>query len=326
VQAQLAEAQAPARPEEVESAQAAVDAAQAQLDRLQEGARPEDVAAAQAALDGARAGLQKVLEGADDQQVIAAQADLANAEAALRQAQAAYDQVSSRDDIGQLPQSLELEQATNAYEAAKARLNDLQQGATAAAVAAAQAQVRQAQAQLEGVQAPARAADLAAAQAELRSAQAQLALVQAGPRPESLTVIEAEVASARAAVEQARASLAQTELVAPFAGTVAQVLPAAGEQVSPGSPLVRLADLSAWQVETDDLTELQVVDVRPGDPVSIKFDALPGLELAGTVSRVQDIGVNKQGDITYTVIIVPASSDPRLRWNMTAEVKIEPAS
>lgn len=322
-EARLAELTAGARTQEIEAAAAAVDAANAQIDRLNAGARPEDVAAAQAALDGAEANLARVREGASQQQLITANTNVANAEAALRIAQAAYDRVSGQPDVGTRPEALQLEQATNAYNAAVAQRDDLQQGATAAEVAAAQAAVRQAQAQLDSVRAAARPADLAAAQAELRRAQAQLDLMQAGARPETAAAVEAEVASARAAVQQAQAALDETVLTAPFAGVVAELIPSVGEPVSPGAPVVRLADLTEWQIETDDLTELDVVRVREGAEARLRFDALPGVDLRGHVSQIKPIGVNKQGDITYTVVIIPDEFNDQLRWNMTAAVTIQ---
>ncbi len=322
-EARLAELSAGARTQEIEAAAAAVDAANAQIDRLTAGARAEDIAAAQAAVDGAEASLQRVREGASQQQLITANTNVANAEATLRLAQAAYDRVAGQPDIGTRPEALQLEQATNAYNAATAQLDDLQQGATAAEVAAAQAAVRQAQAQLDSVRAPARPADLASAQAELRRAQAQLDLLQAGARPETTATVEAEVASARAAVQQAQAALDETVLTAPFAGTVAQMVPTVGEPVSPGAPVVQLADLTDWQIETDDLTELDVVRVSEGAEALLRFDALPGVELRGHVSQIKPIGVNKQGDITYTVVIIPDEFNDQLRWNMTAAVTIQ---
>jgi len=320
--ARLAELRAGPRSQEVETAQAAVDAAAAQVQRIQEGAKAEDIEALNAALDAARANLERVREGAPQQQVIAAEADLANSQAALSQAQAAYDRVAGQADVGQRPESLQLQQATNAFNAAQARLRDVQQGATAAEIAAAQAQVRQAQAQLASIQAPASASDLAAAQADLSSAQAQLDLLQAGVRPETLAAARADLASAEAALQDAQAVLAEAELVAPFAGVVAELLPAVGEQVGPGTPVVQLADFSQWQVETDDLTELNIVRVAEDAPVELAFDALPGLTLPGKVVQIKPIGVNKQGDITYTVVIAPDRWDERLRWNMTAVATI----
>ena len=80
--------------------------------------------------------------------------------------------------------------------------------------------------------------------------------------------------------------------------------------------------LPAWQIETDDLTELDVVRVQEGQTVALTGDAIPGLELEGTVLRIQPIGREKLGDITYKVVIRLAQFDPRLRWNMTAVVTI----
>jgi HlyD family secretion protein len=323
VEARLAELRAGPRPEEVVSAQAAVDAVQAQLDRLQEGARPQEIAAAQAALDGAQAALQKVLEGPSQSQLIAAETDLANAAAALAQAQAAYDRVAGNPDIGRRPEALQLQQATNNRNAAQARLDALKASATAADIAAAQAQVRQAQAQLDSLQAPARASDMAAAQAELRRAEAQLAMLAAGARPETVAAVEAEVVAAKAATAQAQAALADTELRAPFAGAVVELLPAVGELVGAGQPLAQLADLTTWQVETEDLTEFGVVRVREGAAAVVQIDALPDLSLAGHVASIQAIGKTRQGDVVYKVIVVPDQLDPRLRWGMSAQVSIE---
>ena len=98
----------------------------------------------------------------------------------------------------------------------------------------------------------------------------------------------------------------------------------AGEFVAAGAPVLRLADTANWQVETTDLTELNIVNTLEGDAVSVTFDAIPGLELAGKVARIKGYGENKQGDIVYTLVIALDRQDARLRWNMTAKVSIEP--
>jgi len=105
---------------------------------------------------------------------------------------------------------------------------------------------------------------------------------------------------------------------------VAAIVPTLNEFVAPGSPIVRLADPSTWQIETTDLSDLSVARVREGDPVTIVFDGIPGLELTGRVVRIQGFGESKQGDIVYKVTIKPDHQDPRLRWNMTADVTITP--
>ncbi len=321
-QARIEELRAGSRPEELAVVQAAVDIARANYANVLAGTRPEDIAAAEATLAAAQAAYDQLLRGADDQQIIQAEADLANAEAAVRQAQSAYDQVRWRPDVAALPQSVELERASNNLEAARARYAQVVRGARESELAAARAEVQRARANLDRALAPATANELAAAEAQLRQAEAELALRLAGARSETLKAAEADLVEAQTILMQRQLELADTQLRAPFAGVIAALSVEVGEQVGAGTPVVRLADQSEWRIETDDLTEINVVAVREGDRVRITIDALPDLELEGIVERIRPLGESKQGDITYTATIVPSRSDPRLRWNMTASVTI----
>lgn len=274
--------------------------AEMQLAELMAPPRAQEIARAQAGVAAAQASLQKVLDGARDIELTSARVDLANAEAALREAQAAYDDVAWRTDVGMLPQSTALEQATNNYVRAQAALEDVQAGADQT--------------------------DIASAQAQVRSAQAELDLLQAGATAQTVAAAEAQVKVAQAALEDARAALEQTTLRAPFDGTLALVGVEVGEQVSPGVTVAKLADLSEWRIETDDLTELSVVRVQEGDTVDVRIDALPDVEMTGHVQSIRPLGENKLGDITYTVVVTLDDQDERLRWNMTAETTILPGT
>lgn len=318
-EARLEELRKGAREPEVVAARAALEAAQARLERVRSGPLSAEVATAKASVSEAQAALQTVLQGAGSQQIIAAEADLANAEARLRQSQAAYDRIAGLADAGARPEAAQLEQATNAVTASQARLQDLKRGASAPEVAAARARVQRAQAQLDALTST-RPTDIIEAEAAVRQAQAQLDLLQAGARAETIAAAQAQVAAAQANLAQAEASLADAELRAPFAGVVASLDKNVGESVMMGSPALRLADLSQWQIETEDLTELEVVGIQPGDRVTLAFDALPGVELPATVSRIRPIGQDNRGDIVYTLVATPQQQEQRLLWNMTAVV------
>ncbi|MFN8440230.1 MAG: HlyD family efflux transporter periplasmic adaptor subunit [Caldilineaceae bacterium] len=320
--AQLAQLQAGPREQEVASAEASVAAAQARLDRVIASGETGNIAAAQAAVSAAQANYAKTQEGPDENTSIALQNDMANAEAELRRAQRAYDQIKWRNDIGATPEAAALEKATNNYAAAKARLDALYTGTSQATVSAAAAQVRQAQAQLNTLQSTL-PTDIAAAQADVSLSQAQLDLVKAGVRPEQIAAAEADVAAATAQVQQALVALAQTELRAPFAGTVARLNINPGEAVVQSSVVVRLADLSQWQIETEDIKELDISAIREDKPVKLTFDALPGLQLSGNIRYIRPIGEDNRGDIVYTAVIEPERMDEHLLWNMTAVVTID---
>jgi multidrug resistance efflux pump len=92
--------------------------------------------------------------------------------------------------------------------------------------------------------------------------------------------------------------------------------------IGPGLVVASIADLQSWEVDTDDLSEVDVVNVQPGQAVSLTLDALPGLTLNGAVTAITPRAENKRGDVTYTVKIRIDQPDPRLRWGMTAQVDI----
>jgi HlyD family secretion protein len=67
---------------------------------------------------------------------------------------------------------------------------------------------------------------------------------------------------------------------------------------------------------------LDIVAIREGDAVTIRFDALPGVALVGTVARIKPLGETYRGDMTYTVVVILKQPDARLRWNMTATIML----
>ena len=141
----------------------------------------------------------------------------------------------------------------------------------------------------------------------------------------ALAQAEADLAAQQNKRTEAAGLLDKTELKAPIDGTVAFLDVKVGEHALLGTVLVRIADESAWVVRSDDLTELAIARVRVGDPVSLTFDGIPGLEIPGKVVLIRPYGEKKRGDITYTVTIAPERWDDRLRWMMTAQIAITPA-
>jgi len=128
-----------------------------------------------------------------------------------------------------------------------------------------------------------------------------------------------QLAIAKANLDAAKDTLANYVITAPFSGVVADVNVRAGEQVGAETRIVSIVDSSQWFVKTTDVTELEVVNLRIGQDVSVRPDALPDLELSGTVTEISNAFVQQGGDILYTVRIRVDGSDPRLKWGMTVE-------
>jgi HlyD family secretion protein len=256
-------------------ARLALRIAEARLSQATE--QSPSIAEATAAVAAAEAELRLAQQGPSPQALIAAQAEMANAEAALRLAQSAYDQVRHRSDIGMLPQSVELEQATNAYNAAKARYDSLLRGPEPAAVDSAQAHLQTAQARLDQVLAEqeVNAQSVIIAQAEVERARLAVEELAWGIDP-----------SLEQAVRQAEVDLASASLTAPSDGVVVQVDARPGETVPAGSPVVVMVDPNAVEIEVTVIEEdLPLVEV--GQLVEVYFDAAPDLEaISGEVARI----------------------------------------
>ena len=320
-QANLDELKAGPRTQEVAAAEANVQAAQARLDQLSNPASESDIAAARSSLAAAQAALNQLSAGPRQGERIAALADLSNAEAVLKQAQSAYNQVKDRNDVGMLPQSRDLQQATNNYEAAKARYDLLFAGPQADAVAAGRAQVQQAQAALDRLLTPATRSQVAEAEAMVRSAQAQLDLLQAGARDQELAVAAIAVTEAEAALRRAQSAQAATAIRAPFAGTVTALTVSPGEMVQPGGIVLTLADLARLQVDTTDLSERDIPRVAVGRSATVIVQA-SNEQVQGKVAAIAPSSTIVGGDVVYTVTIDLDQQPDDLRWGMTVDVEI----
>lgn len=146
-----------------------------------------------------------------------------------------------------------------------------------------------------------------------------------GPDADDVEAAEARITAAEAALAAAQANLDNLELKSTINGTVVKNDLIVGQNVSPGVPVMTIADFSELYAETDDLTEIEVVDVELGQPVTIVPDSIPDLEIDGDVTKISDVSEEKRGDITYTVRVKLNETDPRLRWGMTVVITfIEP--
>ena len=133
-------------------------------------------------------------------------------------------------------------------------------------------------------------------------------------------VDSAELEILEARLDAAKAVVAAFEITAPFDGVVAEMNAKAGSSVRPGEVAAVVADFSNWLVKTTDLTEIDVVELKESDPVIIKLDALPDVELNGTILSIGQTFSENQGDVVYDVNVQLTDIHPAMRWGMTASV------
>lgn len=95
----------------------------------------------------------------------------------------------------------------------------------------------------------------------------------------------ASEAQAAAALTQARTSLSNTQVPAPFAGVVTEKKADAGTFASPGMPLFTLEDTRSYRLEAM-VDEGDIRLVRVGGAVPVLLDSLQSAEFRGKVSQI----------------------------------------
>lgn len=127
----------------------------------------------------------------------------------------------------------------------------------------------------------------------------------------------ARVQAAEQRLDLARDRLADTRLVAPEAGAVADVMVEAGENVQPGQPVAVLTSGNGLEVEID-VPEDLIGQIEEGDSARVALTAFSGEPLA---ARVTEVGVAPRASATaYPVVVRLADAPARLRPGMAARV------
>jgi HlyD family secretion protein len=262
---------------------------------------PEAMTAAQAALNNAnntyRIALQK--SGLSGDQITVSCANLDNTQRAYDDALTAYNnylsnwrvQVNGTFEVS--PQKAQLDNAKAAYAVAQANCTLAQQGVNDSAVKSAWAQVQQAQANLTNL---------------------------ASPRDEKLDIARAQLEQARLAWEQAKLSLADATIVAPFDGIITHVNIKAGELNGNGSA-IELADVRQYHVNVL-VDETEISQVQPGQLSQITLDALSGITLTGKVAAIDPAGQVVQGVVNFNVRIDLDPTEAPIKLDMTTNTRI----
>jgi HlyD family secretion protein len=184
-------------------------------------------------------------------------------------------------------------------------------------------------------------ADLQVAQVQAQTARTQRARVEELRRGLAMTQQELESAvqaeaSAEASLVRARTNLQlarvrrqDVQIAAPIAGTVieraveaGQIISSATSNVSGGTTLVKMADLSLMQVRTL-VDETDIGRVAPGQTARVSADAYPGRVFVGKVMKIEPQAVVEQNVTMFPVLVQLDNREGLLKPGMNAEVVIE---
>jgi HlyD family secretion protein len=209
--------------------------------------------------------LDELLAGARPQELEAARSDLAAAEAEAKRVAADLKRIQSLYD--QKVVSAQMRDAAQAaHDVAESRLNVARE-------------------RLALVKEGPRKESIERARAMLRQVQEQHALAVAGPRQETIEQARAHVKAAKEGLEAAKIQLNNATLVSPLTGMVLSNNVDDGEFVSPGMPVITVADLEhPWLRAYINETDLGKVNV--GLKVEVTTDTFPDKTYAGAITFI----------------------------------------
>lgn len=268
-----------------ESAENAYRQAKAKLELVEAGARPEQIDQARAAVEQAKAQALNAQQDAERAQSLYATGAISKQQ---------LDAAIARRDSAQA-----------AVAAAEAKLAELLAGARREEREQARAAEAQAMAQLEGARRNLQVVkelytdrlptkqqlELARTQyrtalEQVAAARARLDLLLAGSREETIRAARAQVEQARGALEAAKAMTEYLTIKAPVSGRVMLKIAEQGELVTPGMPIVRIANLDTVWLKV--YVPEPNMRVRLGDRAEVVVDAYPDKRFEGRVTEIAD--------------------------------------
>jgi HlyD family secretion protein len=186
-------------------------------------------------------------------------------------------------------------------------------------------------------------ADLAVAQARMTTAQAQKqrsdelrkANVITEQEYESATFEEASARSqlvkGQVNLELARERLSDVTIRAPIDGIIISksveegtIIQSASQNISGGSIIFTMADLSEMQVRTL-VDETDLGKIQPGQQARVSVEAFPGRTFIGRVLKIEPQAIVEQNVTMFPVLVHLENRDGALRPGMNAEVVVEVA-
>ena len=308
-QADLAKLQESNSPGDIAVAQANLQAAQENLVKAKAGPTKAEIAAAQSKLYSAQAKYSELKAPPSGSDLDEAKAEMMKADIERQNAQREYDKVKWRNDVGMTPESAALQKATIEYERVLAKYNRVSLPQSQSNLQDALSNIQKAQSDLEELKQKPSAADIADAQAKVVDAKEKLDKLNQGPSPADVASAQAKVKKAQLDLDEAKAKLQNSRILAPVSGTVLDLSVSVGERGSVGKVVATLADTHQLKL-TVKVAEVDVTKIKQGQQAQIAIDAIRDHQFTGVIESIAPINQADKDVVNYPVTI--RLTDPTL--------------
>jgi len=163
-------------------------------------------------------------------------------------------------------------------------------------------------------------------QATLDSSKASLDLQRSPPRSVDVAPLRAAVDQAQVAYDKTVSDLQNAEIIAPVDGTISEILPSVGEQISPNVPAIRMVGITSYAIEAE-VPEADVTKILVGQTATTTLDAYgDDVKFAGTVIDKDPAETLVQQAVYYKIHVMIDPSGHEVKPGMTANVTINTGS
>ena len=175
--------------------------------------------------------------------------------------------------------------------------------------------------------------DLAESRVKLKALRENYPLKRAAAKAEH-RILEIRRDRAKAAMDHAVENSRALTVVSPIDGLVVPKMtwkgngPAdiqEGDEMWPGAPVLQVVNQSSMQVRAR-INQADLPVVRVGQPVTVRLDAYPDLEMTGRIVQIAPIGVS--GSFSprvraFAAVVAVDGTNPRLLPDLTAAIDVE---
>jgi HlyD family secretion protein len=126
-----------------------------------------------------------------------------------------------------------------------------------------------------------------------------------------------EISAAEVKVQDLENTINAAKIIAPFDGTITDIYVSAGDDVSSGDSAIKLDNLSTLVVDVS-VSEVDINNIKVGDPVIVAFDAIPNKVYTAVVTQVGNSGIESSGVVKFNVSITIQDADEQIKPGFTA--------
>lgn len=129
------------------------------------------------------------------------------------------------------------------------------------------------------------------------------------------------IEAAEAKVQALTNTINSSRIIAPFSGTITDLLTSAGKSVASGTEALQLDDLDHLMIDVS-VSEVDINKLAVGQEAIISFAAIPSRTYKGVVTKIGNAGSSSSGVVQFGVTVQVLDADELVKSGFSATISI----